>query len=91
MDDAEHYARIGASRAVPDRRRAPVNPYFITLWVVLGLCVVIGFILITVGNSLAAHAFEPGAGLAQIIWGGALLGLAVTTAIVMLGAAAARW
>lgn len=74
------------------KAKSGVNPYFVTLWVVLGLCVVIGIILISVGNSLAGNAFNaPGTGLAQLVWGGALLGLAATTAIVMLGAAAARW
>lgn len=89
MDDTEFYARNSAIRP---GQRTSVNPYFITLWVVLGLCILIGVILLSVGNNLAGNTFnDPGAGLGQIVWGGAILGLAVTTAIVMLGAAAARW
>lgn len=93
-DTTEHY---GPAQSVPDVQREPINPYFVVLWVVMVGCVVAGLFLLSVGSSLAgaeAHSFFPtntGAGLTQIVWGGALLGLAVTTAIVMLGAAAARW
>lgn len=91
MDEASD-PRIGVSRAVPDAQRDPINPYFVILWIVMAGCAIAGFILLSTGSNIAANAFEePGAGIAQIVWGGALLGLAVTTAIVMLGAAAARW
>jgi len=75
----------------------PINPYFVALWIVMVGCAVTGFILLSIGNGLAstfAHqtfGTIKDTGIGQLVWGGALLGLAVTTAIVMLGAAAARW
>jgi ABC-type phosphate transport system permease subunit len=76
---------------------ALIDPHFATLWVVAVFCVIIGSILLSVGNDLAhkfsTQLFESShdTGLGQIVWGSSLLGLAVITLLITIGAGVARW
>jgi hypothetical protein len=97
MSDTAHDAHTNAGHGVPDRQGEPQNPYFVALWMILGLCVIVGVILLAVGTNLAQSYMitlagsSGSSGLGQIVWGASLLGVAVTAFLVMLGAAAARW